>query len=866
MIQRTLSFVLILSLAAGTTSADPLPPTAANFVSSFCGDCHSGPDAEGELRLDAKEIDWQSHDARKHWERVLNALQQNAMPPADADQPGEKQREQMLNWLDKALTDASPVGGTVFRRLNSDEYRNTVRALFEIPFELPEGFPTDTEAHEFDTVADSLVLSPPLMDAYSQVAAAIADEIFPPPRPAAKSVRRVISPKDLVISYSSGVVLNGTMRLASKCSPTMRSCTWPSKIEITTSGVYRITVDASTFRNHSDEPMLLQILAKDVSGKDSARVESLRQLKQIELKEENVSAVSFDAELYDGQTIVFHYANAPLDSDREDKESLQEWFRAKFQADPRYLAAWQKMTKDDGRGGFRGGLGWQRVKKFMASDDLDTTNATMDSDETKKLLKAIAGNPVLYTETVAYDHFENGPALEIHGAVIEGPMKLIEGPNDIARRKTQEKIFGENADFSDEEAGRQAIADFLSKAFRRPADAQVVDGFFEMFRRHLSDGYSHQQAMHLVIRTALISPRFLYREWSEGSLDNFEIASRLSYFLTSSQPDSKLLADAANGRLLVGDVLLKHAERLRPRKANSDFVRRFTGQWLDLNLLDDIMPDARLKFSAEDQLRAREEVETFFVEMLNKNRPMTDFIAPDFAHTSASIGQKIYGLNSKLFKPKNKALQRVAIDRNGRHGGLLGQAGILMATANGVDTQPVVRGVWVLENILGDPPPPPPKAVPALTPGTAGAKTPRELLKAHASEASCAGCHRKIDPIGFALENFDAVGRWRETYAVWSTNPKGKAISMAGPRIDATGMLPDGTQISDVVDLKKWIVANIDQFSRCVSKKLMTYATGRELSYAERKEIASIVVSNHNNKNGFRDLLLQLINSQSFRQ
>jgi hypothetical protein len=172
-----------------------------------------------------------------------------------------------------------------------------------------------------------------------------------------------------------------------------------------------------------------------------------------------------------------------------------------------------------------------------------------------------------------------------------------------------------------------------------------------------------------------------------------------------------------------------------------------------------------------------------------------------------------------------------------------------MATANGVDTQPVLRGVWVLENILGAPPPPPPKAVPALTPDTNGATTPRELLAAHTTEKSCAACHKRIDPVGFALENFDPVGRWRD---------KWPGVDVP---VDASSVLPDGTRIKDVIDLKRWIVENIDQFSSCLAAKLMTYATGRVPNYSERKEIDAIVKANAN----FRDLLLALIQSETFR-
>ena len=859
-------FALLPLLCCTLLHADePVPERSAEFLTTYCLDCHDADTAEGEVNLEFSDITWKTEAAQHHWERVLKALRAGVMPPKESTQPSSAERTAMLQWLDESLTRHSQTGGTVLRRLNQDEYRNTVRRIFGMPFELPDGFPQDTNDQQFDTIGDRLILSPPLMSAYAEVANGIADELFPPARPAPASTVRKVTPEDLVISYSSGSVRDNAMRLASKCGPMMRSCTWPSKVEIADSGRYRIQVDASTFRPVSAEPMILKLLATDVSGKDSVNVNSLRLLKQVEVSQQEATTVEFEAELYEGQTVVFHYANAPLNSDREQKKSLQAWFQSKFETDQRYLAAWQQLTQDDSRGGFRGGLGWQRVKNFMASDKLDTSQATMDSDATKKLLKAIAGNPVLYTETIAYDSFENGPALEIHGMVIEGPLSRVDGPRDTARNKMQAGILGRKLDLNNDEQVRKMLSRFLSRVFRRPVQPDMVGGFHQMLKQHQAAGYSFEQGMHLVLRAALMSPRFLYRETTEGPLDDYDLASRLAYFLTSHPPDEKLLALAAKGKLSDAKVLKAQAVRLMPQDQNAPMVRRFTSQWLGTDRLNDIMPDPRLKFSDDDQRRARQEVEMFFAEIVKKNLPMTNFISPDFTFTSASIAKKIYQLNDDAYDPKNKSMQRVTLAREGRYGGILGQAAVLMATANGVDTQPVVRGVWVLENVLGDPPPPPPKAVPAITPDTAGAKTPRDLLAAHTTEDSCAACHRKIDPIGFALENFDAVGRWRDNYPIWSKDKKGRPVSSAGAAIDSSGQLPDGTSIADIVDLKRWVTNNVDQFSQCLSEKLITYATGREPNYVERKEIATIVAQNHSAGNGFQDLILALVLSDTFR-
>ena len=624
----------------------------------------------------------------------------------------------------------------------------------------------------------------------------------------------------------------------------MRSCTWPSRAEVNVSGVYTVTIELSSFRrNKDDEPMVVKVFARDVASKDSVRHGTLRLLQQIEVTRETPESFIFDAELYEGQTPVVHWANARLDSDRDDKEALKKFFLEKDEANSGYLAAWQAMLQGEKGQGFRGGIGWQRVKAQLARTDLPT----LSSDERKSLLKKIAGNPVLYAETVVFDIFENGPALEVHRIQLDGPHRRVDGPRDEERKRLQQTFLG------DAEEPHEAIRRFLTSAFRRPVDDLTLGAFLTIYDRHLAAGHTADEAMHLVIRNALISPRFLYRCLADGPLDDHDLATRLSYFLTGAPPDDRLLKQVVSGQLSHPSVLRRESKRLLPMKASSPLIVNFTGQWLDTRLLSEIMPDPRFQFRDKDVQSAKSEVEHFFFEMMKDNRPLTDFIDPDFTWTTARLAKNIYGLTQGFDKKKANAIHRVSLPRGGRFGGILGQSAVMMATANGVDTQPVLRGVWVLENVLGASPPPPPNAVPPITPDTTGAKTPRDLLRLHTSQSSCARCHRRIDPFGFVLENFDPVGRWRERWP-----------GVEQP-IDASAELSDGTEVRDVVDLKAWLVSNIDLFSECLAEKLMTYATGRVLNYSERKETAAIVKRNHQDGNRFLDLILALIESETFR-
>ncbi|MEL6105136.1 MAG: DUF1588 domain-containing protein [Planctomycetota bacterium] len=829
--------------AVETPTAETLPATQQMFLTEHCLDCHSGDAPEAELAFDDPSIDWSDEHALAKWERVLDALHSHEMPPPDASDLGDKTRTTMVDWIDHKLLQETAIGGTEPRRLNQTEYRSAVQSLFGLKnFQLPPGFPIDREHHGFDNLGEGLVLSPPLMEAYSESARLIADQIFPPLRSAPKPTKSHAGAKDLVISYSSSKVVGDAMRLGMKCNPLHRSCTWPARIETTASGEYTVTVSLSAFRPSVDvAPMVAKIFARDVASSDGVSHKTLRLLKEITVTSESPETFTFDAILYEGQTVVLHWANASLDSDREDKDDLVRFFREKNEQNPRYLAAWHAMVKGESQQGFRGGVGWDRVKGQLSRKDLPAISA----DEEEEFFKRVVRNPVLYAETVVFDVFENGPALQIHDVAIKGPRQLVDGPREREAQRLRDRLFGS------ETSPERIIERLLTQAFRRPVTEETTRAYLGVYESHIDAGHSADEAMHLVIRNVLISPRFLYRCLQPGPLDDHDLATRLSFFLTGRPADSKLLSKV--GQLSKPQVLRGQAERLLPKKPTDHLIVDFTEQWLDTRLLADIMPDPQFKFSARDMRTAKSEVEYLFAEILKANRPMSDFIDPDFTFTSTQFAKKFYGLKKGFDGKKQNTTHRIELPRGGRYGGLLGSSAVLTATANGVDTQPVLRGVWVLENILGSPPPPPPNAVPPITPDTNGAKTPRDLLRLHTSESSCAGCHRKIDPVGLVLENFDPVGRWRERW------PDVDRV------IDAASTLPDGTEIRDVVDFKAWLVDNIDLFSCCLAEKLMTYATGRVLNYSERHEIETLVKANHESGNGFRDLVLTLITSDTFR-
>ncbi|MDF1752120.1 MAG: DUF1588 domain-containing protein [Verrucomicrobiales bacterium] len=858
--------LFLIFLAAATANASTLiPEKPAALLNKYCLDCHDSDTKKGEVDLDIETIDWAAPHDLDMWESVLKVNVEGLMPPPKKPQPTEEEREIISKWLDKQLLNHTPVGGTLPRRLNQAEYQRTIRTLFSLPsFELPPGFPEDSEFHGFDNVGEGLLLSPPLLEAYSNMAREVADSIYPQPKPPAKSTKRSAGPEDLVISFSAATIKDGAMRLASRCETMMRSCTWPSRIEITASGIYRVTVETSTFKPKNDEAMILEVRARDIIASDRERAPKFPLLKEIPVTSETPDSVTFEAKLYEGQTLLFRWLNAEMD---HEAKPLSTQMKAWFEKDPRFLAAWQHavypagVKKGPRTTHLRGRNGWDIVKKHWNDPELDLSEATMDSLTTTKLLSVFNSTQGTFNlaDALCHYYFENGPSLEIHSIAVEGPLEIIDGPKEIRCAALQKRLAeSDKGDLSVEDYARQMLTHFLPQAFRRPVDKMTVEKYLEIAREHWSEGHTFEEGMHLLIRNILISPRFLYRALDEETMDDFDLATRLSYFLTQGPPDATLVDLAQRNRLNPSWVLRRESERLLPKKATHQFIKSFTGQWLDTDKLPEIMPDPKFNFTPYYIDLARKEIEYNFLEMIQKNRPMTDFIDPDFTHTSPLFAKNIYGFEVEGSDPKSgkayRDFKRIELPRGSRTGGLLGQSAIMMATANGVDTQPVLRGVWMLENILGSPPPPPPKDVPALTPDTRGSTTPRDLLAAHTQDSSCASCHVKIDPIGFVLENYDPVGRWREK---WPDS---------GIPIDPAGTLPDGTALKDVVDLKHWLVENIDEFSQCLAEKLIIYATGRVPNYTEKKEIEKIVIDNRvNGTNGFRDLIVALIDSKTFR-
>ena len=853
--------LLFIPLCFGSFAvAEPvrLPAHLTGLLANNCTDCHDESLAKGGVNLDVASVDWSDPIQRQTWEQVLKMIRDGIMPPADKPQPPRQQRSELIAHLDQQLVRNTPFGKTKVRRLSNREYEKTIQTLFKYrDFKLQLGFPPDHITHGFDNLTSGLQVSKPLLQAYVETANGLADRFFHSTQTDEyEPFEYSGGPEQMTQTFSSSEIRdNGkSLRLASRFSGSVfRACSWSSDMEIRRSGVYEIRVEASQFKPKSDEPMILELRARQRDASDRTAATKFRLLGTLEVTQTSPEDLKLTAVLHDGETVMFRWANSEYDHTRD---ALKQAAVAKFKQDRRYLAAWQdvlapKKGKAPPSASLRGMNGHVKAQEAYRKPELDLADATLDSERTKKVLDLFARNSTqCFCDTWAHLIFEEGPCLQVHGLEVIGPSKIVDSLTELARRQRKTELLGRrNEGESDALYLNRFLRRFLPQAFRSEVSDQVVEHYASKAKVLWGKGASFDESMHVMLRSILLHPRFLHRDMNFDAPE-YDLASRLSYFLTSGPPDSTLLA-AARSKAINNDAELeKHVKRLLPRSVNDPFVQSFPKQWLNTRSLDFVMPDAKLKFSDDDLRYARSELKYFFHEILKGNRPLTDFIDPDFCYTTTKFAEKHYKIKNA---PRKKGYLKIPIKRGHPHGGLLAMAPTMIATANGVDTQPVVRGVWLLEHVIGRPPPEPPKDVPALTPDIRGATTPRELLTQHTSEPKCAGCHQLIDPFGFAFENYNAVGDWRNKW------PK------INKKIDPSSRLFDGTAIQGPADLRQWMLKNIDIFGQCLSEKLMTYALGREPNYRERAELRTVVQNNIKNGQGFRELVIDLVKTKTFR-
>ena len=460
-----------------------------------------------------------------------------------------------------------------------------------------------------------------------------------------------------------------------------------------------------------------------------------------------------------------------------------------------------------------------------------------------------------------------GPGLMIGEVSVEGP---IEAWPPTSRAKLLGDVDLRSAGVDE---ARQILWRTLPRAFRRKIQSHEVEPYLNLTKSALSAGRPFLDALSVGLKGMLCSPEFLLREeWlsskSPFRITNEALASRMSYFLWSSMPDDELTSRVSNAEQVTPGVLREQVERMLQDSKSDRFIQNFTGQWLGLREINFTEPDARLYPEFDEMLRYSmvEETRRFFREILERDESLLDFVDSNWAilNERLAIHYKIPGVVGQDFR-------RVSIPKGSVRGGVITQSSILKITANGTNTSPVVRGNWVLTNILGEPSPPPPPNIPGIEPDIRSAKSIRDRLAKHRNIASCAMCHDRIDPPGFALESFDPIGGFRTTYRTTGVGQQvnltinGKNVEFRnGPKVVSGGELPGGRKFQDIRGFKELLRQDESRIAKCLTEKLLIYALGRPLTFSDRATVKSIVRKLSTQNYGFRSLIREIVFSDAF--
>ncbi len=773
------------------------------FVDRYCIQCH-GPDKQkGDRRFDTIDFPIEDSATLIELQDILDLLNLGEMPPEEEEQPEASETLSIVAQLTEVIEErhallASTDRSTALRRLNRREYLNTIRDLLYVNtslFDPTQSFPRDEAYHHIDTLGDNLVTSSYLLERYIDAADSIIEKVFQlDSRPEPQTWHFTDNFREL-----SG--LGSTME---------KLCNYEyiALYEVPTSqrheGAYGTIYDFISGVPH-DGRYRIRVLAeaKNRMHNHIARVATTNPNQALELAivpgNERVGEIGIP------QRVEPILASFTLPDDQ------LEWHEATVWLDEGYTP---RFTFPNGTNNLRSAF---RPLFDAIAPSLDETLA--DNFGNRKW--------------VALKHGKL-PHIRIHEVVIEGPIY------DSWPSLAQSSILGRSP--FDPRRVQTLIRNFATKAFRRPAQEVEIESLMGYYNERRLEVVDNFQAFKDTLKRVLCSPGFLYLHEptnSQGMLDDYAIASRLSYFLWSSLPDSALIELAGAGQLSNPETLRSQVQRMLEDPKAEAFTRNFVDIVLTLKDLGSQPPDRRafqVFYERNLQRYMYEETYRFVSTMLDENRPILDLIAGDFTFINEPLAE-LYGYDGV----SGLDFRKVPVN-DPRRSGVLGHASILTVTANGIDTSPVIRGVWMLENILGAPPSPPPPDVEPFDPDTRGATSLRDQLEKHRENPTCYECHRKIDPLGFAFEGFDPIGRWRARYD--DTHP-----------IDSSGTLPNGASFESIGDFKEILLERREQIVRALSSKLLSLASGRRMEAGDRREIDQIVADVEGRGDGFRDLV-----------
>tara|TARA_Y100000588_G_scaffold185735_1_gene199582 strand:- start:1064 stop:3472 length:2409 start_codon:yes stop_codon:yes gene_type:complete len=780
----------------------------AAFFEKRCVQCHGPKKQKAKLRLDT--LDWTPDDLKnlQTWREIADKLELREMPPEDEPQPSPTERTAMLHWLGPKLAAASTPEPVLLRRLNRTQYRNTLRDLVQIDVFAEDpttAFPADDEEHGFDNLGATLQMSDFLLRQYLKVARLAVDRAtFEGERPEAKTYT-LMDEKSRALNFKApgndkkgrGYVV--LYRNDERAPGDPRGQQFINSREgASHDGWYQFTFEVESKGRGT--------MAKEFSEqkRNDYQVYRPEDLHRFEIY---ITAPSGKFAIQTRPRRLILSVDLPDNKPKTIRQRI--WVPAGWRVEA----------------GF--GNGYWGVR-----DPLTLVDPEFDMEAFRKLPRREQNER--YGKLVL-NRFEtlNAPRIVVRDVVETGPHYEQWPP------QSHLLIHGKPG-----QSKAEVVRNFAERAFRRPVTPEHLAPYLKLAE-------DSPEGIRTAIEAILCSPRFLYFNEPPGNLDDYAIASRLSYFLWNTMPDDALMADARKGKLSESATLKAQLKRMLANDRSEEFVKSFVWAWLRLENTVEMAPDP-MKFYEYHRNRIADsmliETTAFFRHLLMENLPVSNFIDSDFAIINADLGRH-YGMPGKV--KTTAKFKRVDLKPEHRRGGLLGQASVLTASANGVDTSPVVRGIWILENLLGTPPSPPPPDVDVPEPDSRGELTIRQLYAKHRTVESCNDCHKKIDPLGFALENYDAVGVWRTSYE--SDHP-----------VDPSGRMPNGESFDDLVGLKAIMTSDLTLFTRNLTTKLLTYATGRTMGISDRPEIDRLATELEKQGGGLLDLMQLVVTSETF--
>ena len=797
------SFIFLLAAGTALSAAEPFEA----FLTKHCISCHGPKKEKGDLRIDKLSRDFKAGIDGHLWAEVVEQINAGEMPPKKEPQPTENEIAFVIAQLDTKIGEGRAARmakrpPVAHYRLSRKEYQNTVYDLLGVRYDptKPGELNEDTLWHGYERIGSQLTLSPSHVDRYYRAAEIVLDRAFPAKAVEARKIRQTAAE----LRYGGGekqkealarIGIKRPLRyllFPGRVQPAL-SPNWFGKTGPEHSGLYKLRLQASGIRPPGGQPAHLSI------GKKTSE-ETVDGLIELDITAPEDKPQVYEFEIFLEMPVGLHFAVVATDG-------------------------------VDRRGGaaFRNAIA-SRAYIFTHSSEtlLLNPNAPQMFDD--------KGNGIF--STVILDWLE-----------WEGPLVT-----DAEKSRRHDVLPPEDAS---PELVTEHLHRFAQRAWRRPVKLEELNNYLDSYQADLETGEKEAVAYRNALLRVLTSRNFIYLVEGDPKprerLTGQELASRLSYFLWSSMPDGDLFTEAKAGTLK-GEGLKKQVDRMLTDDRINRFIDDFSRQWLQLHRVGMFPPDKKLYPTYDDWLEAsmRNEPVEYFRELLTNNLPIETLLDSDWTMANARLCD-FYGLP----EPEKGGFRRVALRPEDNRGGLLTMGGILGLTSDGTRHKPVNRGVWVIEAILGKTPPTPPVNVDPIEPvPPKGTKiTIRQRIEAHAKDPNCAACHRKIDPLGLAFDQYDAIGQWRIREQV----PTGVGEN---PLVDASGVMPDGREFADSVQFKQLLLADRDKIARAFIEHLCTYALRRVLTIDDREDVQSIVEQAKKGQYRLKDIIRAVASSE----